>query len=61
MASTGIDIGQLWPSDYEIGGIVLEGRIYSKLSPQVVAKWTLVVMGMTAGRRPSTPPCAAPA
>jgi ABC-type lipoprotein release transport system permease subunit len=46
IAATGIDIGSM-AGDYEIGGITLEGRIYSKLSLYVVAKWTLVVMGMT--------------
>jgi lipoprotein-releasing system permease protein len=46
IASSGIDIGSM-AGDYEIGGITLEGRIYSKLSTYVVAKWTLVVMGMT--------------
>jgi ABC-type lipoprotein release transport system permease subunit len=46
MSSTGVDITALM-GDYEIAGIVMEGRIYSRLTTWVVAKWTLVVMGLT--------------
>ncbi len=46
VASVGIDIGQ-YAKDYEIGGIVMEGRIYSLLTVPVVLKWTLVVISMT--------------
>ena len=46
VASVGIDISALAGEDYELAGIVLEGRIYSSLSLPVVAKWTAVVIGI---------------
>jgi ABC-type lipoprotein release transport system permease subunit len=46
IASTGIDITS-FASDYEIAGIILEGRIYSRLTTAVVVQWTLVVIGLT--------------
>lgn len=46
VSSTGIDLGAM-AGDYEIAGISLEGKIYSKLTTYVVAKWTVVVMAMT--------------
>ncbi len=45
VASVGIDMGAM-ADDYQIAGIILEGRIYSTLTPWVVTKWTLVVMGL---------------
>ena len=47
VAHYGIDIGAMSGGDYEIAGIVMEGKIYSKLTTWVVAKWTLVVIAMT--------------
>ena len=46
MATHGIDI-TAYAKDYQIAGVVFEGRIYSRLTVAVVAKWTLVVMGLT--------------
>jgi ABC-type lipoprotein release transport system permease subunit len=46
MAAHGIDITSL-AGDYEFAGIVLEGRIYSRLSTPIVVKWTVVVVGLT--------------
>ncbi len=43
--SVGIDIGAM-AGDYQIAGIVMEGKIYSKLTAWIVTKWTLVVMGL---------------
>ena len=45
VASVGIDMGAM-AEDYQIAGIILEGRMYSKLTVWVVTKWTLVVMGL---------------
>ena len=45
VASVGIDMGAM-AEDYQIAGIVMEGRIYSTLTVWVVTKWTLVVMGL---------------
>jgi len=46
MATYGIDITSV-AGDYEFAGIVLEGRIYSRLSTPIVVKWTVVVIGLT--------------
>jgi ABC-type lipoprotein release transport system permease subunit len=46
LASTGIDVAALYGEEFEFAGIVLEGRIYSRLSPAVVAGWTAVVIGV---------------
>ena len=46
IASHGIDIASM-AEDYQIAGIVMEGRIYSRLSVEVVLKWTVVVIGLT--------------
>lgn len=48
VAHYGIDVGAM-AGDYQIAGIVFEGRFYSRLTAGVVAKWTLVVMGLTIG------------
>ncbi len=45
-ATYGLDITALYGDDLEMAGIVFEGRIYSVLPAAVVAKWTLVVMGI---------------
>ena len=44
VASVGIPVDQL--GDYQISGTIIEGRFYSTLTTWVVAKWTLVVMGL---------------
>ncbi len=47
MAHYGIDVTSFTGGqDYEISGVVLRGRIYSRLSFDVVAEWTLVVIGL---------------
>lgn len=46
MARYGFDI-TAYAQDYQISGIVFEGRIYSRLSAAVVVRWTLVVISMT--------------
>lgn len=46
IARHGIDITSL-VKDYQIAGIVMEGRIYSRLSAGVVIKWTAVVIALT--------------
>jgi len=46
MATHGIDIGAI-AGDYQVAGVVMEGRIYSRLSAAVVIKWTVVVIGLT--------------
>ncbi len=45
VASVGIPMEEL-AGDYQIAGIIVEGRYYSRLTTWVVAKWTLVVMGL---------------
>lgn len=45
-ATYGIDIAS-YAKDYEIAGIVMEGRIYSRLTAPIVIKWTLVVVALT--------------
>ena len=47
-ASVGIPMDQL-TGDYQIAGTIVEGRFYSRLTTWVVAKWTLVVMGLVVG------------
>lgn len=43
----GIDVGAMaGGEDYEFAGIAFSGRIYSTLTPWIVTKWTLVVMGI---------------
>lgn len=44
VASVGIDIGSMTGGDYEFAGVLMEGRIYSRLSLAIVTKWTLVVI-----------------
>ena len=44
-ASVGIPVDQI-AGDYQIAGTIIEGRFYSTLTTWVVAKWTLVVMGL---------------
>jgi len=46
VARHGIDISALI-KDYQIAGIVMEGRIYSRLTATVVIKWSAVVVGLT--------------
>lgn len=46
VARHGIDITSL-VKDYQIAGIVIEGRIYSRLGAGVVIKWTAVVIALT--------------
>lgn len=46
VAHYGIDITALAGGDYEIAGIAFGGKIYSRLTPWVVTKWTLVVIGL---------------
>jgi ABC-type lipoprotein release transport system permease subunit len=47
VAHYGIDVGAMaGGEDYEFAGIAFSGRIYSTLSPWIVTKWTLVVMGI---------------
>ena len=45
-ATYGIDITS-YAKDYEIAGIVMEGRIYSRLTAPTVLKWTIVVVALT--------------
>jgi ABC-type lipoprotein release transport system permease subunit len=45
-AAYGIDITAMM-GDYQIAGIVMEGRIYSRLGAAVVIKWTAVIIGLT--------------
>ena len=45
VASVGIPMDQM-ADDYQFAGIIIEGRFYSRLTTWVVAKWTLVVMGL---------------
>ena len=45
-ATYGIDITS-YAKDYEIAGIVMEGRIYSRLTAPTVIKWTIVVVALT--------------
>ncbi|MBW2523150.1 MAG: ABC transporter permease [Deltaproteobacteria bacterium] len=46
VAHYGIDVTALAGGDYEIAGIAFGGKIYSRLTPWVVTKWTLVVIGI---------------
>lgn len=46
VAHYGIDVTALAGGDYEIAGIAFGGKIYSRLTPWVVIKWTLVVIGL---------------
>lgn len=47
VAHYGIDVGAIaGGEDYEFAGIAFSGRIYSTLTPWIVTKWTLVVMGI---------------
>jgi ABC-type lipoprotein release transport system permease subunit len=46
MAHYGIDVASMAGGDYEFAGISFSGRIYSRLSVPVVAKWTAVVIGL---------------
>ena len=46
IAHYGIDFTALMGGDYEMAGISFAGRIYSRLSPQVVTKWTAVVIAL---------------
>jgi len=45
-ATYGIDITAL-AEDYQIAGIVLEGRIYSRLGAASVVRWTIVIVALT--------------
>lgn len=46
IADRGIDLAALAGGEYEFAGIAWSGRIYSRLTPWVVSKWTLVVVAM---------------
>jgi ABC-type lipoprotein release transport system permease subunit len=46
LSRVGVDV-TAWTKDYQIAGIVMEGRVYSRLTAVVVTKWTLVVIGLT--------------
>lgn len=46
IAAHGIDITAM-AGDYQIAGVVLEGRIYSRLTAGTVAQWTVVVLLLT--------------
>jgi ABC-type lipoprotein release transport system permease subunit len=46
IATHGIDVGALAGGDYEFAGIAFSGKIYSRLSVGVVAKWTATVIGL---------------
>jgi ABC-type lipoprotein release transport system permease subunit len=46
VASVGIDIGSMTGGDYQFAGVLMEGRIYSRLSVAIVSKWTAVVVGI---------------
>jgi ABC-type antimicrobial peptide transport system permease subunit len=43
VASSGIDMGALMGEDYQLAGIVFEGKIYSTLTTGVVSLWSAVV------------------
>lgn len=45
-ATYGLDLTSLYGEDMEMAGIVFEGRMYSQLSAAVVARWSLVVVGI---------------
>ena len=49
IAKHGIDIAALAGGEYEFAGIAFSGKIYSTLTPWVVTKWTLVVLGLVVG------------
>jgi ABC-type lipoprotein release transport system permease subunit len=49
MAHYGIDVASMAGGDYEFAGISFSGRIHSRLSVPVVAKWTAVVIGLVLG------------
>ena len=46
VSSHGIDMAALYGEDVEMAGIILKGKIYSKLSAYVVTKWTVIVIGI---------------
>jgi ABC-type lipoprotein release transport system permease subunit len=46
VASSGIDMAAIMGEDYEMAGVVFEGKIYSSLSAGVVSMWTVVVIGI---------------
>lgn len=46
MASTGLDMSVFYGEGFAVSGIVLDGRIYSKLSATTVVQWTVAVMAM---------------
>lgn len=46
VSSTGIDMAALMGEDYQLAGIVFDGKIYSTLSVGVVSLWTSVVIGI---------------
>jgi len=46
VAHHGFDIGAL-AGDYELAGIVLEGRIFSRLAAVKVVLWTAIVVSLT--------------
>lgn len=46
IATEGIDITALAGGNYEFAGIAFSGKVYSRLTAPVVAKWTLIVIGL---------------
>jgi ABC-type lipoprotein release transport system permease subunit len=46
LASTGLDVQQMFGNKMAIAGLLLEGRIYSRLSAGAVAGWTAVIAGI---------------
>lgn len=46
LASTGLDLAALYGEDLELGGVVMEGRMYSHLTAAIVAQWTVVVFAI---------------
>ncbi|MCA9622436.1 MAG: ABC transporter permease [Myxococcales bacterium] len=46
IATHGIDVGALAGGNYELAGITIGGKLYSRLSVGVVVRWTLVVIGL---------------
>ena len=46
LASTGLDVQQLFGNKMAVAGVILEGRLYSRLAAASVAEWTAIMAGI---------------
>ena len=49
LSTEGLDIAAMAGGEYEFAGIAFSGKVYSRLTTEVVVRWALVVIGLVLG------------